>query len=258
MNEPRSILITGASSGLGAALAVAYAAPALRLALTGRDAARLAATAEACRAAGATVEHALLDVTDAEAMAAWIGAVDDGGALDLVIANAGVSGGMVGGEDEGQTRHLFAVNVGGVLNTVLPLIPRMQARRRGRIALMSSLAAFRGLPGAPAYAASKAAVKAWGEGLSGRLRRDGVAVSVICPGFVATPMTALNPYPMPLIMAADRAAHLIKRRLARGRVRIVFPWPLYALVRLFAALPPGLTDPLFARLPEKPSLAERR
>ena len=256
---PRAILITGASSGLGAALARAYAAPGATLALTGRDGERLEASAAACRAAGARVVAATLDVTDRTALATWIAATDDATPLDLAIANAGVSGGTEGGggETDAQTRRIFAVNVEGVLNTVLPVVPRMRARGRGQIALMASLAAFRGLPGAPAYSASKAAVKAWGEALRGGLRGDGIAVSVICPGFVRTPMTDANPYPMPLLMDADRAARIIRRGLAANRARIAFPRPTYAFVRLLAALPPALADRLLGRLPEKPGLPER-
>ena len=255
---PRAILITGASSGLGEALARAYAAPGVTLALTGRDGARLETCAATCRAAGARVVTATLDVTDSVALAAWIAATDDAAPLDLVIANAGVSGGTEGGdESDAQTRRIFAVNVEGVLNTVLPVIPRMRGRGRGQIALMASLAAFRGFPGAPAYSASKAAVKTWGEALRGGLRGDGIAVSVICPGFVRTPMTDANPYPMPLLMEAERAARIIRRGLAANRARIAFPWPSYALIWLLAALPPALADRLLGRLPEKPALPER-
>ena len=257
MHDPRSILITGASSGIGAALAEAYAAPGVTLALTGRHENRLATVAERCRQRGATVIVAALDVTDTAALAAWIGAADDHAPLDLVIANAGVSGGTEGGEGAAQARRIFAVNLDGVLNTVLPAIPRMQRRGRGQIALMSSLAAFRGFPGAPAYCASKAAVKTWGEALGGSLRGDGIGVSVICPGFVRSPMTDVNPFPMPMLMDTGRAVAIIRRGLARNRARIAFPWPMYALVWLLGALPPRLTDPLFARLPEKVSLPEK-
>jgi len=133
----------------------------------------------------------------------------------------------------------------------------MQARGQGQIALMSSLAAFRGFPGAPAYCASTAAVKNWGESLRGSLRGDGLQVSVICPGFVRSPMTDVNPFPMPLLMEAVRAVAIIRCGLARNHGRIAFPWRMYALVWLFGALPPCLTDPLFARLPEKSRLSEK-
>lgn len=252
MQAPRAILITGASSGIGAALALEYAAPGVRLALCGRDAARIGSVADSCRARGATADACVLDVTGATGVAAWIDAADDIQPLDLVIANAGVAGGPFGtGEGDEAARLVFAVNVDGVVNTVLPALRRMRARRHGQIAIMSSLAAFRGFPGAPAYSASKAAVRAWGEALRGRHARDGVAISVICPGFVVSRMTADNPFPMPMLMSAERAAKIVRRGLARNRGRIAFPWPMYALVRLVAALPDGLIDPIMRRLPEK-------
>ena len=252
MAAPRSILITGASSGIGEALARHYAGPGVRLALSGRDSARLEAVADACRARGATVGAQAIDVTDRAAMAAWVASADDATPLDLVIANAGVSAGTARAtESEAQVRRIFSVNVDGVLNTVLPAIPRLQARRRGQIALMSSLAAFRGFPGAPAYGATKAAVKVWGEGLRGDLAGHGVGVSVICPGFVISRMSAGNDFPMPLLMSAEKAAGIIARGLARNRARISFPWRLAAAVWLLAALPPGWMDARLARLPRK-------
>jgi short-subunit dehydrogenase len=251
--EPRHILITGASSGIGEALALAYAAPERRLAISGRDKGRLAAVADACRAKGAEVAAALLDVADQDGMAAWIAAEDAAAPLDLVIANAGISAGTGGRDGEGaaQARAIFAVNLDGVVNTVQPAIPLMAARRRGQIAIMSSLASFRGIPGAPAYCASKAAARIYGEALRAYLARKGVGVSVICPGFVRSRMTAGNRFPMPFLMDAGRAAEIVKRGLARNRARIAFPWRLYAIIRLLAALPPGVTDRVFARLPAK-------
>lgn len=249
---PSSILITGGSGGIGAAIARVYAAPGVTLALGGRDAARLERVAEACRAAGAAVGVASADVRDAERLAAWIAEADTRAPLDLVIANAGVSAGTGGsGETEDQARRIFDTNVAGVINTVMPAVGRMRPRRRGQIAIMASLAAFRGFPGAPAYCASKAAVRVWGEALRGHLHGSGIAVSVICPGYVRSPMTAVNEFPMPLLMDAERAARIIRRGLERDRARIAFPWRLYAAVRLLSALPPGLTDPLLRRLPEK-------
>lgn len=259
LKDPQAILITGASSGIGAALAVVYAAPGRVLFLTGRHEGRLSSVGEHCRKRGAKVTTTALDVTDSAAMAEWIAAMDQARPLDLVIANAGISGGTDkagGGEDISQARRIFAVNLDGVINTVMPAIACMRKRGRGQIALMSSLAGFRGFPGAPAYCASKAAVKAWGESLRGSLARDGIAVSVICPGFVRSPMTDINPFPMPLLMDTSRAAALIKRRLARDHARIAFPWPMYLLVWLIAALPPRLTDRLLARMPEKSKLPE--
>ena len=252
MRDPRSIVISGASSGIGTALAEAYAAPGIRLALTGRDGERLAAVVAACRRAGAEVEAASLDVTDAGAMEAWLDEIDRHRAVDLVIANAGISAGTAQGrEPAAQTRAIFAVNLEGVLNTVLPLLPALQARGRGQVALMSSLASFRGFHGAPAYSASKAAVRVWGEALRGDLMGSGVEVSVICPGYVVSPMTEHNDFPMPLLMPAARAAAIIRRGLRQGRPRIAFPWPVYAAAWLLGSLSPALTDPLLAWLPKK-------
>lgn len=263
MENPRSILITGASSGLGEALALVYAAPGVTLALSGRDRGRLDGVAQACRAAGATVSAGILDVTGAEEVARWIEEMHDKAPLDLVIANAGISGGTGGGvgatgESDEQVRRIFAVNLDGVVNTVLPAAALMRARQprdgvKGQIAIMSSLASFRGIPGVPTYCASKAAVRIYGEALRGALAGDGIEVSVICPGYVKTPMTAGNPYRMPFLMERSRAARIIKRGLAKGRARIAFPLRLYALVWLMAALPPALTDPLMRLGPKKPA-----
>ena len=255
-SAPASILITGASSGIGAALALEFAGPGVRLALTGRDQGRLNAVAEACSKAGAEPRVAVLDVRARDALAAWIAEVDLAAPLDLAIANAGVSAGTGGaggdaGETEDQTRRVIATNLDGVLNTVLPVVARMRPRGRGQVAIMSSMAAFRGFPGAPAYCASKAAVRVWGEALRGDLHGAGIGVSVICPGYVRSRMTAVNDFPMPLLMDAERAARIIRRGLARNRSRIAFPWPLYAAVWLLSALPPRLTDPLLRRLPKK-------
>lgn len=268
MKDPRSILITGASSGIGSALAAVYAAPGITLALGGRDRGRLDAVAERCRDRGAKVETGQIDVTDADAVAQWIAAAEKASTLDLVIANAGISGGRFSAYDGAgsaieRTRQIFAVNVDGVINTVLPAMELMRARAQaqpqagtkrtihGQIAIMSSLAGYRGLPRAAAYSASKAAVKVLGEGLRGALWHDGIEVSVICPGFIKSPMTDANPFPMPFIIDAGRAAAIIKRGLDRGKARIAFPFPANFLTWLISALPPGLVDPMLRRLPEK-------
>jgi short-subunit dehydrogenase len=246
------ILITGASSGLGAALAFHYARPGATLSLHGRDDARLGAVAARCRAAGAETATFLGDVREHRALEAWVAARDAARPLDLVIANAGLSAGTGGGiETDEQTWRIFDTNVGGVLATVLPALVGMRARRRGHIALMASLAGYRGMPGAPAYCASKAAVKVWGEALRGTLAADNIAVSVICPGFVATGMTEHNRFPMPFLMDADRAARIIAAGLAARKGRIAFPWPMAALAWFAAALPDALAHRLTRRLPAK-------
>lgn len=255
ISEPKSILITGASSGIGAALALAYAAPGIDLALSGRDRARLDDITTACRAAGAQVDAQIIDVADRAAMAAWIAGIDAAAPLDLVIANAGISGKSGSGEgtatEEQQVRDIFAVNMDGVLNTIWPVIPAMRGRGRGQLALLSSVAGLRGLPSAPAYSASKAAVLAYGDGLRGTLSDAGIAVSVICPGFVVSRITNANTFAMPFLMPADKAAAIIKRGLKRRKPRIGFPWQMYWAARLVAMAPSGLADAILRRGPRK-------
>jgi short-subunit dehydrogenase len=258
MRDPKSVLITGASSGIGEALAASYAAPGVFLALTGRDAARTEGVAAACRAKGATVLAETVDATDAAAMGAFVSRAHAERPLDLVVANAGISAGSGGkGESTAQARRVLAVNVDGVVNTVGPAIelmktkPRDGAAPRGQIGIVSSLAGFRGFPGAPSYCASKAAVKVWGEALRGELFRHGIEVSVICPGYIRTRLTEGNTFPMPLLMDADRAIRIIRRGLERNKARIAFPWRLAFLANLVAALPPAWVDPLFRKLPKK-------
>ena len=250
MKDPRSILITGASSGIGAALARAYAAPRTQLALCGRDVARLAAVANLCREYGAEVIETCLDVTEAPAVAAWIDTADRASPLELVIANAGVQGGLWrngAGETLDELHRVMEVNFGGVSNTIHPALPSMRRRQRGQIALIASLAALRGIPFSPGYCASKAAVRIYGEALRSWLAPEGIDVSVVLAGFVETRLSQTVSGPKPLMLSPERAADTIRRGLARGRRQIAFPYPLYLGVQLTRALPPGLVDPILRR-----------
>ncbi len=252
MTRPASILVTGASSGLGEALARRLSGPGVHLWLTGRDADRMAAVEAACTARGALVSCALLDTRDATAMDAFIRRADQTAPLTLVIANAGISGGTgAGGESDRQAREIFDINLTGVINTIHPAIEVMRPHRAGHIAVMSSLAAYRGFPGAPAYSASKAAVKVYAEALRGALAVDNIAVTAICPGFVESRMTAVNEFPMPFLMDADRAAEIMVRGLERRKTVVAFPWPMHVMVSLLSLLPPALAVRLLSRLPEK-------
>ena len=242
---PRSVVITGASSGLGAALAVSYAAPGMRLGLVGRDAPRLAATAARCAAMGAAPVSAHLDVRDGAALANWLLAFDDGGAVDLVVAAAGISAGPQPGaatEPEGLAQRQVAVNLLGCMNTVEPLLPRMVARRAGQVAVVSSVAGLRGLPYSPGYSASKAGVRAYGDALRALLRPHGVRVSVVVPGFFDTPMTDRFHGDKPFLLSLERATAITRRGLDRGAARIVFPRPLAFALQLADLGPPWLTD----------------
>ena len=253
MPELRHILITGASSGIGAALARTYAAPGIRLSLAGRDADRLSGIARICEDEGAETSAAAFDITDSEATSRWVNVADDETPIGLMIANAGISAGTgSGGESAAQAHNILKVNIDGVSNTILPAIARMRSRRVGQIAIMSSLAGYIGVPGAPAYCASKAAVRIWGQALRAELAADNIDVSVICPGFVRSPMTDVNPFPMPFLMDADRAARIIVDGLDRNRGRIAFPLTMYLTVRAIAALPAGLRDRVLRQAPRKP------
>lgn len=247
----KNIVITGASSGIGAALAREYAQTGVHLGLLARSVERLAEVKADCEARGATVQTASIDVADREAMQDWLNAFDGNTPIDLLIANAGISGGSGGGDGVEATYRIFATNVDGVLHTVLPITPRMAARGSGQVAIISSLAGIRGLPSAPAYSASKAAVRALGEGLRGELGGQGVKVNVVCPGYVKTPLTDKNNFPMPFLMAPEKAAATIRRGLERNRSRIAFPWQLYVPLWFLSCLSTGLTDWFFARLPKK-------
>jgi short-subunit dehydrogenase len=256
----RSALITGASSGIGQALAEALARPGMTLHLSGRDATRLEAVAGTCRARGADAQPRIVDVRDAETMAAWIA---NAGRLDFVVASAGISAGTGDHSPEGpaQARAIFATNLDGVLNTVLPAMAIMAEQPpgadgvRGRIAVVASIAAFVPAPGAAAYCAAKAAVDSWIVAAAYGARRQGVNLTSVCPGYVRTAMTARNRFPMPGLMDADRAASIILRAVAAGRVRVTFPWWIGAIARVVGLLPPRLLAGLLTTQPGKPALS---
>jgi short-subunit dehydrogenase len=243
------VLITGATSGIGHALALVYAAPGRRLCLLGRNASRMETVATACRAAGASVSTALIDVQDRTAMAGAIAEMDGQGPIDLVIACAGITSGLGDGrtlEDPEAVRGLLGINLIGVINTLDPVIAAMVGRKRGHVGVVGSLAALRGLPYSPAYSAAKAAVHAYAEGLRPVLRGLGVDVSVIAPGFVATPLNAAITAPRPLQVSADKAARIIRRGLDARKAMIAFPLPLYLGLRLLGLLPARLGDAILS------------
>lgn len=245
------LLITGASSGIGRALALAYAREGASLVLLGRDAARLEAAACACRAAGASeVETYVADVRDREAMARLIQAAHEKSPIDILVANAGVATGLSPGqilETPEAVRATLAINVAGVFNTVEPIILPMCERRSGQIAVVGSMSGVRSLPYSPAYCAAKAATHMWADSLRGVLSPHGVAVSLIVPGFVKTPMNAPLKAWQPGAMSDEKAAQIIKRGLERRRPVIAFPRSMYYAMRFFKLLPPGVVDGVMRR-----------
>ncbi len=248
------VVITGASSGLGQAMALHYAAPGVMLSLTGRNKERLNNIAKLCQNKGAQVNAGVLCVTNKGEMKKWLLAQDEKKPVDVLIANAGISagtGGADGGELPQQVRKIFAVNLEGVLNTIEPLLPKIKKRDFGHIALMSSLAGFRGFPGAPAYCASKAAVKIYGESLRSSLSKTGIQIHVICPGFVKSRMTEINDFPMPFLMKAPKAAQIIARGIEKKKGRIAFPKIMYFFVWVLSALPNFWAEALTKDAPSK-------
>lgn len=229
----RSIVITGASAGLGAALANALAAPGVVLGLTGRNAQRLDEVARLCRERGATVVIGIFDVTEPDAVTQWMATYDKAHPIDLLIANAGVFTGH--GADRQMETHaeitwLLRTNLEGVTNTVNAALPGMRQRRQGRIAIISSLAALQPLADAPAYSASKAGVMAYGEALREFLIEDKVDVSLVFPGHIDTAQAAAQVGGLVAVSTANQAAQTIVRGLARGRTFIAFPLRMLGLI----------------------------
>jgi short-subunit dehydrogenase len=246
----RVVIVTGASSGLGAELARAYAAPGVALGLLGRDRVRLMATARQCEAMGALVEMAAIDVADAAAMADWLAEFDRGHPVELVLANAGTSAGPEpGSPSEGAECALRQVrtNLCGAINTVEPLLPAMCRRGRGRVAVIASIAAYRGLPNSPGYCASKAGLRAYAEALRPRLGPFGVGVTIVCPGFFASPMTDRFEGPHPFLLSLEAAARKVKRAVDHGRRRAAFPWPLVFGLRFCDLAPAIVGDAILRR-----------
>jgi short-subunit dehydrogenase len=242
--RPSTVLITGATGGIGAALARNYAEGGRTLILHGRDASRLASLTHECEALGAQVHAITFDLRNAADAITVLRSLSAQHEINLAIVNAGVSRELGGIETHGweAAREVIAVNLDGAIATVAGVLPEMRQRGSGQIALVSSLAAYFGLPGTPAYCASKAALKIYGEAMRGWLAPQGIAVNVVLPGFVRTPMNANFAGAMPLAMSAERAAVLIRQGLQRNRARIAFPRRLAWGMRILSALPPRLSQ----------------
>ena len=258
-----TVLISGASSGVGEAIAYeCVRRGAKRLFLGGRDAGRLSAVSEKCRGIDAAVSvHAdVVDVTDESATRAWVENSNAIAPLDLVFANAGVA---TGEETEVNIRTTFATNVGGVLNVSLPAIAAFRKNRESSrhnrslspvpcsLVLTASIAGYAPLPTCPSYSATKSCVKTWGLAMRGMLKKEGIGVSVLCPGFIRSRMTDVNTCPMPFFMEADKAAGIILDRVSRDVGLIAFPWPMRLSVWALSCLPARLTEFIASLRPAK-------
>jgi short-subunit dehydrogenase len=249
--DPAAVLITGATGGIGSALARHYAQPQRLLVLQGRDPERLEALARGCRDRGAEVRTAALDLRDQQAVRNWLDALLGEMPVDLAILNAGVTSNVrrgPDGESWEDVERVIDVNLRAALLAVDRLLPAMRRRGRGQIALISSLSAYHGLGLTPAYCASKAALKAYGEALRGWLEPRGIAVNVVLPGFVRSAMSDDFPGPRPFMLQPEDAARRIVRGLARNRARISFPFPLNLGMWALALLPPALATRLLRAL----------
>ena len=248
-------LITGGSSGVGEAIALACAARGDAVFLCGRDAVRVADVVARCRAAGASrAEGAVVDVADADAVRKWMTDCEAIAPLERVFANAGVGTGL---ETSGNVRRTFETNVMGAVNVVLPAIGffrrRPQAKTR-QILITASIAGYGPLATCPAYSATKSCLKTWALALRGMLAKEGIRVSAICPGFVRSRITERNTCPMPFFMEADRAARIILARADRNVGLIAFPWPMRFATWLLSILPFRLNEAINRLLPAKTSV----
>lgn len=252
MSKFNHVLITGASSGIGEALAIYYAKHGIKLlSICGRNEERLNKTAEECRKFGVEVDARIVDVRMKEDVEAWINEVNEKMPLNLVFANAGVA---TLEETTDNVRRTFFVNVLGVINTVLPtieLFKKAPAEQMKHIAITSSIAGYHGMPTCPSYSATKACVKAWGEGLRLSLAPLGIRVSTICPGFIRSRITDKNTCPMPYFMEADKAAEIIAKRIEKNVGLIAFPWQMRLATWLGSILPNVVSDFIYSKLPYK-------
>jgi short-subunit dehydrogenase len=248
------VVITGASSGIGEELALAMARRGAKVGLTARREELLRALAEKIQGQGGTAAYAVADAADHASTDKAISALKEAlGRIDILVANAGV--GLTDSAlrfSADRFRTMVAVNLLGAADAFEAVLPGMIERRRGQIVGISSLAAFRGLPGSVGYSATKAGLSALLEGFRPELRKVGVEVTTVHPGFVTTPMIAGAKHPKPFEMSAARAAEIIARGIERGRSRVDFPWPMVMLLSVVRLLPNWVYDPLVARsLPER-------
>lgn len=254
----RDILITGASSGIGKELAISFANNKTTLHLLARDEEKLLKVKDLCEKKGATVEIKICDVRDRQAMKEYVANLCQNNRLDLIIANAGISAGTAKGlEDDEQVYEIFETNLFGVLNTIQPALGCFSKRKKGKILIMSSLASYLALPSCPAYSASKAAVRFYGNALGDFVKKYNIDIRVISPGYIKTEMTKVNKFPMPFLMETEEAARHIEIKLENSaNPNIAFPWPTYFITWFVGILPRRITGWFLRKLPGKKSFKQ--
>jgi len=250
----QTAVVTGASSGIGRALAKRLAAEGCRVGLTARRRDELESLAGEITAAGGTAAFAVANVADRQQTIEAIRELAERlGPVDLLIANAGVGAPtLLDPVNVADVEKQFRVNVLGVVYSIEAVLPDMLRRRRGHLAAVSSLGAYKGLPGESAYCASKAAVNVYLEGLRIHLRDKGVAVTALCPGFVKTAMTDVNEFKMPWLLTADEAARRIMRALRRRPAVYNFPWQMALVMKAMRWLPDGWVAAMMGKYNEAP------
>jgi short-subunit dehydrogenase len=245
LGQFKNIIITGASNGLGMAMAKQYAGPGVHLGLIGRNRERLDITAKACRERGASVDAVSMDIRDRENLINWIFKFDANNPVDLVVANAGV---MYSRKSEHPTEQkvvideIFDVNFNSVINTVNPLLEKMQQRKKGSAAIISSLSAYHGIPTFPAYSASKVAIKAYYEAIRGLYARDNIYITIVCPSYVDTAMTRTLKVRQFMLMPLDKAVDMIINGIDKRKALVSFPWYHALGISLLKLLPERLAD----------------
>ncbi|NJL07283.1 MAG: SDR family NAD(P)-dependent oxidoreductase [Methylacidiphilales bacterium] len=245
----KRVWITGASSGIGRALALELAGRGAAVVATARREDALDELAAAAAGLEGSIRAAPADVTDPDALDALISRVEaEDGPIEVAVLNAGLYLPVRAEEfDRARFESSFAVNLGGTVNALAPILPRMMARKRGRIAFVASVAGYGGLPTSAAYGATKAALINMAESLKFDCDRHGVTVQLVCPGFVETPATEVNPFPMPFIIPAEEAARRIADGLQTNRFEIAFPRRFAFILKAINLLPYRLYFPLVAR-----------
>ena len=250
-NQPKTVLITGATGGIGRALALQYAEPDKVLILLGRNETVLTELADRCREQGSRAITLAIDLRDRTTLMDRLSLLCNTEPVDLAIVNAGVNtniGQDGAGEQWPAVEELLEVNIMAGMATVHAILPSMRRRGQGQIALISSLAAYHGLPLTPSYSASKAALKTYGEALRGWLAPEGIRVNVVMPGYVQSDMCHAMPGPKPFLWSAERAARVIRSGLAADRPRISFPFPLNLGTWFLAVLPAAVSLRILALL----------